>query len=194
MSRKKKKRTTTKKWRTAKKAARRRAKATPSSTKRAKTGRRRANEYESWTGAASTSGREIFDTTTRARLNLADYPEIEQYMPPISDKALVHFFVARVATLSKKTSARKEVVKLFVNRSWADGLLRQLEDMDFTKVGNNRDRLISDVKLRIDTGTPWQVDSFVEIFRDLNPPGKPTAKVIFTNRETRESISGFWCW
>ena len=194
MSTKKKKRTTTKKRRTAKKAARRRAKATPSSTKRAKTGRRRENGYESWTGAASTSGREIFDTTTRKKLNLADYPEIEQYMPPISDNALVHFFVARVATLSKKTSARKEVVKLFVNRSWADGLLRQLEDMDFTKVGNNRDRLISDVRLRIDTGTPWQVDSFVEIFRDLDPPGKPTAKVIFTNRETRESISGFWCW
>jgi hypothetical protein len=124
---------------------------------------------------------------------LASYPEIDQYLPPISDQALAHFFVARVATISKKSNG-KEVVKVFANRSWNDSLLSQLEGMDFTKVGRNGDRLMSDVKLRIDTGTPWQVDSFVEIFRDLDPPGRPTAKVTFMNLETRESISAFWCW
>ena len=161
---------------------------------KAKAKKRTANEYASWTGAAATSGREIFDTQTRDRLTLSDFPEIEQYLPPNSAEARVHFFVARVATLSKKTHAKREVVKLFVNRSWNDNLLRQLEDMDFTKVGGNRDRLRSDVKLRIDLGEKWKVDSYVEIFRDLNPPGKPTAKVIFTNKETGREISAFWCW
>ncbi len=163
-------------------------------TKNTKARKSVENAYSSWTGAAATSGREIFDTKTRKRLDLADFPEIEQYLPPISEDARVHFFVARVATISKKSSAEKAVVKLFVNRGWNDNLLRQLEDMDFTQVDGYRDRLISDVKLRIDAGEEWRADSFIEIFRDLNPPGTPTAKVVFTNRNTGQSISAFWCW
>jgi hypothetical protein len=152
------------------------------------------NEYESWTGAAETSGRELFDTKTREREDISEFPEIDHYLPPVSKKGLVHFFVARVATTSKKSHAKKEVVKLFVNKSWDDNVLAQLENMDFTKVGNNLDRLVSDVKLQIDTGGEWKIDSYVEIFRDLDPPGRPTAKVVFTSKKTGRLLSGFWCW
>src|SRR5688572_21635143 len=189
---KKKAKTTTKKKRTTKKKAKRTAKAKTSSVKRA--GRQTRSEYDSWTGAASTSNREIFDTETKERLNLDDYPGIATYLPPNSADAFAHFFVARVATVSKKPGG-KEVLKLFGNRSWNDDLSRQLEAMDFTKVHGDIDHLISDVKLEIDTDTGWKADSFVELFRKL-VPGKLTAKVIFTNPtdQYRPRISAFWCW
>lgn len=197
MSAKKKKRNANKKGPTAKKV-RRRAKTAPSTSKRAKAGGQGGNEYDSWTGAATTTGREIFDTATQKPLKLNDpaYADIDQYLPPISDKDLrFHYFVAKVATFSKKVGGKKEVLKVFVNRRWNDTVARQLEDMDFTKVGDNRDRLKSDVRLQIQTeGSVWQADSFVEIFRDLDPPGKPTAKVVFTHRDTGQKISAFWCW
>jgi len=189
---KKKKNTKTKKRPT-------KAKAKPrtSSTRRVKTGNgKRRNRYDSWTGVGETSGREIFDTATMKKLNIEDeqFEPIVRYLPPISTDALVHYFVARIATVSKKSGAKKEVVKLFVNKSWDRRVAGPLEDLDFTQLDEYEDRLISDAKLRIDTGTDWQADSFVWIFRDLDPPGCPTAKVIFTNRRTGRQVSAFWCW
>jgi hypothetical protein len=153
-----------------------------------------SNIYDSWTGAGCVSGAKIFDTLTHKELDLASYPEIKNYLPipSESDATDAHSFVGRVATLSKKTSAPTDIVKLFVNTSWNTDLARNLEDMEFTMIGNNLDRLRSDVDVDLDAGQ-WKAVGRVEVYRDLNPPGRPTAKIDFVNGQGI-SISAFWCW
>ena len=152
-----------------------------------------SNEYESWTGAGEVTSSKIFETSSHEELNLTDpkYQAIKSYLPPERDAGLTHFLVARVATTSKKT-ASAEVVKLFTSGSWNWGLTSWLEAAEFTKVGSNLDQIESDVDIDL-PASDWRAVGKVRIFRDLNPPGRPTARIIFEN-DAGESVSAFWCW
>jgi hypothetical protein len=152
-----------------------------------------ANEYESWTGAGEVTNSKIFESTTHEELDLTDikYQAIKSYLPPTQGTSITHFLVARVATTSKKVSAR-QVVKLFASGSWNWGLTSWLEAAEFTKVGTNLDQLESDVDIDL-PDSDWRAVGRVRIFRDLNPPGRPTARITFEN-DAGESVSAFWCW
>jgi hypothetical protein len=162
------------------------------------------NPYDSWTGAAETTGREIYTTTKPyKKLKLSDpqYAAIGAYLPPVSARANKHVFVGRVATISKKV-AGKAVVKLFVNHaSWDSKVVPQLEAMEFTQQGRNRDQLISDVNIKIQAGQ-WKANCPVEIFRNLPGAPKPMAKIRFTKNSRHvgpqsggvTALDAFWCW
>ena len=152
-----------------------------------------SNEYESWTGAGEVTNSKIFETQTHKELDLSDkkYEAIRSYLPPSPDESITHFLVGRVAATSRK-SANREIVKLFTSGSWNWGLTSWLEGAEFTKVDGNLDRLESDEDIDLpDSG--WRAVGKVTIYRDLDPPGRPTACIVFEN-DAGESVSAFWCW
>ena len=159
-----------------------------------------ANEYDSWTGAGEIKDSKLFTTklSPEDKPNELDqdqtdprYVEIWDYMPRRHNVSMGKYFIGRVATKSRDTG--KDIVKLFPSWAWSRSLLVQLDNAEFTKVGSNLNQLVSNVNIRLDAGR-WEVNAPMEVFRDLNPPGIPTAKIVFVNKDDGESVSAFWCW
>lgn len=148
-----------------------------------------ANKYESWNGVGMVTDSKIFSAPGH-EVDPDDYPAIKDYLPPKPSSTTKHYFVARVATTSRKVPD-KDVVKIFGNSSWSSDVLRELERLEFEE-GDDENHLVSDDDIDLVAGD-WVAKGKVEIFRAL-VPGKPMAKIAFSNESADENISTFWCW
>jgi hypothetical protein len=59
-------------------------------------------------------------------------------------------------------------------------------------MSNNVGDLVSNVDATIDSDN-WQAEGPIFVTRNLNPPGIPTAKIVF-KRKDGFKVSAFWCW